>query len=236
MENFPLNFDFGESRPLNVVCLGEAAERSLKGSLEGIYERQDIPASRENVENYRVGTFDNVDNDVLAHGIAAQTCPQVVADTTGSRILSEQEKALGDGIDDSVRRRYASAFLDDAVPNCVEFLLALQPRRGAPLPRLLARKACPAAPLHVFRQLAHGFTGDLDTLAAGNRGLRDIDGGKNFAAASLPFFPQRQGLPCRIFGFVDAARLDGVADESFLVGGRTNFHQERIAIQPGESR
>jgi hypothetical protein len=52
----------------------------------------------------------------------------------------------------------------------------------APLPRhfaLLGGKTRPAAPLHVFRQLAHGFPGDFDTLAAGSRGLRDIDGRKN---------------------------------------------------------
>ena len=76
---------------------------------------------------------------------------------------------------------------------------------------LLGGKTRPAAPLHVFRQLAHGFPGDFDTLAAGSRGLRDIDGRKNFAAAAFTFLPQRQGLLCRIFGAVDAARLDGVA-------------------------
>ena len=64
---------------------------------------------------------------------------------------------------------------------------------------LLGGKTRPAAPLHVFRQLAHGFPGDFDTLAADSRGLRDIDGRKNFAAAAFTFLA------------VDAARLDGVA-------------------------
>ena len=78
----------------------------------------------------------------------------------------------------------------------------LQLRPDAPLPRhfvLLGGKTRPAAPLHVFRQLAHGFPGDFDTLAAGSRGLRDIDGRKNIATAAFTFLA------------ADAARLDGVA-------------------------
>jgi hypothetical protein len=44
--------------------------------LEGIYERQDIPASWENMENNRVRAFDSVDDDVLGHGVAAQETGQ----------------------------------------------------------------------------------------------------------------------------------------------------------------
>src|ERR1700761_6080488 len=53
---------------------------------------------------------------MYSHGIAAQARPQVIANTADSRILSQQVKALGDCIDDSIRRRYASAFRDDVVP------------------------------------------------------------------------------------------------------------------------
>ena len=82
--------------------------------------------------------------------------------------------------------------------------------------------------LHFGRQLLHGFRRNGETLASCQGCLGSINCRQNLGAATLARFPERQGLLHRIFCATQAPRLDGVADERFLVWGEVNIHAPRV--------
>src|SRR3954470_21796277 len=86
-------------------------------------------------------------------------------------------------------------------------------------------QSCQTALLDLPRQLRGLFTRrDLASGALGERHFGLVDSGKDFHAAALPAFPQRQSLPEHVFLTVVPAALYRLADKSFLVVRKLGFH------------
>jgi hypothetical protein len=85
-------------------------------------------------------------------------------------------------------------------------------------------KLCPALPLYVLGQRAHGFPRDFGAFAAIDRGLRDIDGGEDFAAATFALDPKRHCGLHGIFGPLKPAAGDGLPDKILLFGSEVDLH------------
>ena len=74
-------------------------------------------------------------------------------------------------------------------------------QHDAPLPArgLLCCESFPSAPLHFFRQVAHGLLRDGATFTSTKGGFSPIDRNENFRAGAFTFFPQGQGFQDCIF-------------------------------------
>jgi hypothetical protein len=90
---------------------------------------------------------------------------------------------------------------------------------------MLCRKACPSAFLHFVGEFAHGLLRNVAAFTPSQRSLGPIDGGDDFCAGTLAFFPHDKSLLYRVFFPVEAAALDSVADKCLLVWCELNFHR-----------
>ncbi|HEY6259885.1 MAG TPA: hypothetical protein VIY51_29255 [Xanthobacteraceae bacterium] len=89
---------------------------------------------------------------------------------------------------------------------------------------MLAGKLRPAAPLYILGQGPHGFLGDFDTFATVDRGFRDIDGRKDFAAATFALDPKRHRGLHGIFGTLKPAACNGLPNKILLFWGEVYLH------------
>ena len=99
------------------------------------------------------------------------------------------------------------------------------------LPRgvMLAGKLRPAAPFYVLGQCPHGLPCDLDAVATLDRGLRDIDSGEDFGAATFALDPKRHRGLHGILGTLEPAALDGLPDKILLLWGELYLHAFNVA-------
>ena len=72
---------------------------------------------------------------------------------------------------------------------------------------------------YFLSQVAHGFLGDDASFASCEGLFCDVDRSENFGALTLTFFPECERLAYGILFAPEAAAFDGIAYESFLVGG-----------------
>jgi hypothetical protein len=89
---------------------------------------------------------------------------------------------------------------------------------------MLAGKPRPAAPFHFLSQRAHRILGDFGAFAAIDRGLGNIDSGKDFAAAAFALNPKLHRGLHGIFRALKAAARDGLSDEILLFGREVYLH------------
>jgi hypothetical protein len=89
---------------------------------------------------------------------------------------------------------------------------------------MLADKLRPATPFYVLGQRAHGFLGDFGAFAAINRGFRNIDSGKDFAAAAFTLDPKLHRGLHGIFRPLKPAACDGLPDKILLFGCEVYLH------------
>jgi hypothetical protein len=93
---------------------------------------------------------------------------------------------------------------------------------------MLAGKLRPAAPFHVLSQRTHRILGDFAAFAAIDRGLGNIDRGKDFAAATFALNPKvHRGLDGILWTLKAAAR-DGFSDKILLFGREVNLHPSNV--------
>jgi hypothetical protein len=85
-------------------------------------------------------------------------------------------------------------------------------------------KLCPALPLYVLGQRAHGFPRDFGTFAAIDRSFRDIDGSEDFGAATFALDPKRDCGLHGIFGSLKPAACDSLSDKILLLGSEVDLH------------
>ena len=99
------------------------------------------------------------------------------------------------------------------------------------LPRgvMLAGKLRPAALFYVLGQCPHGLPCDLDAVATVDRGLRDIDSGEDFGAATFALDPKRHRGLHGVFATLEPAALDGLPDKILLLRGELDLHPFKIA-------
>src|ERR1700716_235095 len=108
-------------------------------------------------------------------------------------------------------------------------------RRCTMSPRgvMLAGKPRPAAPLYVLGQCPHGFLGDFDAFATVDRGFRNIDGGKDFGAATFALDPKRHRGLHSVFGTLKPAACDSLPDKILLFSGEVYLHAVNVT-GPGQ--
>jgi hypothetical protein len=87
------------------------------------------------------------------------------------------------------------------------------------------------APLYIVRKLRHFLARrDAAAFAARQRCIGSLDRRQYLEPPPLPLFPQQHGLFDRVFLAAKSARIDGMADESLLVGGQAYFHTMRVRV------
>ena len=89
---------------------------------------------------------------------------------------------------------------------------------------MLRRQAGASAPPHFPGEAVHGLLRDGAPLATSKRGFGLIDSGKNFRTGALPFFPEGQGFPHRIFFAAKPSACNGLTSERLLVRAELHFH------------
>ena len=89
---------------------------------------------------------------------------------------------------------------------------------------VLGSELRPAAPFHVFGERSHRSLSDFDTFAAVERGLGNLNGGKDFRTAALAFDPQRNRRLHRILGALKSTAFDGLADKVLLFRRQIYLH------------
>ena len=101
---------------------------------------------------------------------------------------------------------------------------------------MLSGKLRSPAPLNVLGQGTHRFLGNFGAFAAINRGFRDVDGGKNIGATAFALNPKRHRSLHRIFGTLEPAACDRLADEILLLGSEVYLHTSNVAGAALKSR
>jgi len=96
---------------------------------------------------------------------------------------------------------------------------------------LLASEASLAALFHILSKLPHRLLRDGSSFATCERSFGVVKSRQKFRPLALAFFPQRQRFVYRFFYTVKPARLDGLADKRFLVGGQMYFHILRVRVK-----
>jgi len=96
---------------------------------------------------------------------------------------------------------------------------------------LLASEASLAALFHILSKLPHRLLRDGSSFATCERSFGVVKSCQKFRPLALAFFPQRQRFVYRFFYTVKPARLDGLADKRFLVGGQMYFHILRVRVK-----
>ena len=150
----------------------------------------------------------------------------VVSSSAGVGIGPKQVKSVRDGFDDTPGGFEAAAFLGDVIGDVFQVRLGAFGEAVCHLAgRFLLRRNPGAGALHdAVGKLAHGFARDFGALAMCKRGFRVVERFPEFGTRALPLLPEREGFLHSVFGVLKPARLDGLADERFLVGARTDFH------------
>jgi hypothetical protein len=189
-----------------------------------------VLAAMKHVQNLDVLILHGIDDHILPNGKAAQAGSQIIAGAAHARILAEQGESLGDGIDDAIGGSEVATFLDDVSPDVAEFGRACGARRCAILPCgvMLAGKLRPAAPFHVLSQRTHRILGDFAAFAAIDRGLGNIDSGKDFAAATFALNPKVHRGPHGIFRTLEAAAGDGFSHKVLLFEREVYLHASNV--------
>ena len=90
---------------------------------------------------------------------------------------------------------------------------------------MLCRQTCASTFLHFAGKFAHGLLRNVAVFTTSERSLGPIDGGENFQAGTLAFFPHGERLMHRFFLPVEPAALDSVADKRLLVCCELYFHR-----------
>jgi hypothetical protein len=183
----------------------------------------DVLAAVNHVQNLHVLILHGIDDHVLPDCKAEQAGAQIIAGAAHARILAEQIEPLCNGVDDAIGGDDVAAFLDDVGPDAAEFGPRL---RCAILLRgtMLAHKLRPATPFYVLGQRTHGLLSDFGTFAAINRGFRNIDSGKDFAAAAFTLDPKLHRGLHGIFRTLKPAACDGLPDKILLFGCEVYLH------------
>jgi hypothetical protein len=88
-----------------------------------------------------------------------------------------------------------------------------------------------ATPLHMFRELAHGFCRNGAALASSKRSFGFLDGGQDFQTGALALLPQREGFLYCVFLAQEPSALDRLADKGLLVGSKMDFHVSRGRVR-----
>ena len=98
---------------------------------------------------------------------------------------------------------------------------------------MLAGKLRPAAPFYVLGQCPHRLLCDFGAFAAIDRGFRDIDSGKNFAAATFALDPKFHRSLHGVFRTLKPAACDGSPDKILLLGRVEVYLHAANICEPG---
>jgi hypothetical protein len=89
-------------------------------------------------------------------------------------------------------------------------------------------------PFYFLGEVPYRFLGHHFTFTAADGRLGHFHCGKNFSAATLVFHPKLEGYLDGVLGTRDPAIIDGLPDESLLIGAQIYLHamKRRLGERP----
>ncbi len=199
-----------------------------------VKQRCNITAAVCHAKNQHVRILQTIYYDVLAYRETPRANAKVVvARAAQVGMACKKEKSVGDGIDQAIGDFKVTALFGDVIPDIVQVgggLRRYAVRHQRDAGRSLARRAWP-------RCFTSSASSRIDCCVMvrpsprAREALASSRVAKNSARLRSRFFPQRQRFVHRFFYTVKPARLDGLADKRFLVGGQMYFHILRVRVK-----